>query len=246
MNGEENHNAQEIHSDESGVRRYHAEKARSPRRPPLVNISILIGIIALVLFLIWQFFFTRPMLSTEEFSIARAVEEIEEVTTVRSHLRFVVVVREESGNLIVRQLAEQGKEIDVDDIGSMFFHDPTLLAELHGVATYGVKLDDVEDRIEINREELHIRLPSAELLDIKVINADTRIIARMKGLFRSEKEELLLVASQRGKEYAEEFARSDSASLGLAEKRAQEIIRLLAEQRGKKAIFVEDQPEESL
>ena len=244
MSHEENHSQLDNSVEEQGVKRYHAEQVRSSRRPPLVNLSILIGITALMLFLIWQFFFTRPDLSTEEFSLAQTVEEIEELTTVRSHLRFVVLVREESGNLIVQKLAEQEGEIDMDNIGSMLFHDPTLLAELHGVATYGVKLNGIEDRISDNGDEIHIRLPSAELLDVKVINADTRIIAQLKGLFRNENNELLLAASQRGEEYTREFAQSDSASLELAEKKAQEIIGLLAEQAGRKAIFTQDQPKE--
>ncbi|MGE3799821.1 MAG: DUF4230 domain-containing protein [Candidatus Kapaibacterium sp.] len=226
--------------DASGVRRFYAEKFRSPRRPPTVNMAILIGIIAVVLFLIWQFFFTRPTLFTEEFSLAQAVEEIEELTTVRSHLRFTVVVREESGNLVVQRLADQAGEINMQDIGSMLFHDPTLLAELHAVATYGVKLDDIEKRITNHGDSLHVSLPPSELLDVKIVNADTRIIAQLKGLFRSENNELLLAASQRGESFAEEFARTDAASLELATTKAREIIGLLAKQAGKETTFTEE------
>ncbi len=236
----ESHRGPDGRLEEPGVKRYHAEKARSPRRPPTVNMTILIGIIAVILFLIWQFFFTRPALFTEEFSLAQAVEEIEELTTVRSHLRFTVVVREESGNLIVQRLADQAGKINMDDIGSMLFHDPTLLAELHAVATYGVKLDDIEERIRTGNDTLYVNLPPAELLDVKIVNADTRIIAQLKGLFRSRNNELLLAASQRGETFAEEFARSDEASLELAATKAREIIGLLARQAGKETTFTEE------
>ena len=226
--------------DESGVRRYSAEKARSPRRTPLVNMSILIALIGIIVFVIWQFLFKKPVLFTDEFSLTQAIEEIEELATVRSHVRFAVVVREESGNLVVRQLADQVGKLDMDDIGSMLFQDPTLLAELHGVATYGIKLDDIEERIMMKEDTLYVALPSPELLDVKIVNADTRVIAQMKGLFRSENHELLLEASRHGEVYAREFAESDSASLELAASRAREVVALLAHQAGKETQFTEE------
>ncbi len=227
-------------SDEPGVKRYQAEKTRSPRRPPPVNLAILIGIIAIVVFVIYQFFFTRPtLLAGEEFNLSQAVEQIEELSTVRSHLRFAVVVREESGSIIVRELAEQEDAIAMEDVGSMLFHDPTLVAELHAVATYGLRLDKVQEYVSEANDTLQIALPKAELLDVKLVNADTRIIARIKGMFRSPNNELLLEASRRGEIFAEKFARTDTASMELARNKAQEIIRFLIEQTGKPVRFVD-------
>lgn len=227
--------------DEPGIRRYRAEATRSPRRPPPVNLAILIGAIALIVFLIYQFFFTRPLVSAGgEFNLTQSIERIEELSTVRSHLRFAVIVREESGNIIVRRLAEESNEIKMDNIGSMLFHDPTLVAELHAVVTYGLRLNDMEKRIRREDEQLYVDLPPAELLDVKVVNADTRIIARFEGLFRSSNNELLLAASQRGETFARQFALADSTSMSLAQSRAREIITLLVEQAGNKVSFKEE------
>lgn len=226
-------------SDEPGIRRYHAEKTRSPRRPPLVNLAILIGIIAVVVFVFYQFFFTRPnLLAGEEFNLAQTVQEIEELSTVRSHLRFAVVVREESDNIIVRELAEQENELNMEDVSSMLFHDPAVVVELHAVATYGVRLDDLENRIQESGDTLLISLPQAELLDVKLINADTRTIARIKGIFRNSNDELLLAAARRGEEFAEKFALTDSSSIALARNKAQEIISFLAERGARDVRFI--------
>ena len=226
--------------EESGVKRYQAEKTRSPRRPPLVNLSILIGIIGLTVFVIYQFFFTRPnLLAGEEFNLSQAVEQIEELSTVRSHLRFAVVVREESGNIIVRELANQEAVIEMEDVGSLLFHDPALVAELHAVATYGLQLDGIEDRINESGDTLYITMPNAELLDVKLVNGDTRIIARIKGIFRSSNNDLLLAASKRGETFAEKFARSDTSSIELAGRKAEEIIAFLMEQAGKEVQFTQ-------
>lgn len=223
-----------------GVRRYAAEKLRSPRRTPQINILILIGIIALVVTTFFFLFFKRPELNTETFSLRRSIEKIEELSTVRSHLRFAVVVREESGNIVVRELAAAAGDIDMNDIGSFLFQDPTLIVELHAVATYGVRLDNIDQRIrpaDEDEEVIRVDLPEAELLDVKVVNSDTRIIARMQGLIRSSNRELMLEAGRKGEEYATKEARADSSSLGLARTRAREIIRLLVESAGKGVEF---------
>lgn len=220
--------------DEQRVKRYRAEQTRSPRRPPPVNLAILIGVIALIVFLIYQFFFTRPtILAGGEFNLSQAVERIEELSTVRSHLRFAVIVREESDNIVVRRLAEEDEEIDMDDISSILFQDPTLIAELHAVATFGVDLEGVADRMEVRDDSVFVTLPKSTLLDVKVVNGDTRVVARMKGLFRTPGNELMLAASQRGEAFATSFALEDTSSLQLAETRAQEILSLLIEEAGK-------------
>ena len=225
--------------DEPGIRRYHAEKTRSPRRPPLVNLAILIGIIAIVVFVFYQFFFTRPnLLAGEEFNLAQTVQEIEELSTVRSHLRFAVVVREESDNIVVRELAEQESELNMEDVSSMLFHDPAVVVELHAVATYGIRLADIEDRMQESGDTLFFTLPRAELLDVKLVNADTRTIARIKGIFRNSNNELLLAASRRGEEFARKFALTDSSSMALAGSKAQEIITFLAERGARQVRFI--------
>lgn len=226
--------------EEPGIKRYRAEAARSPRRPPPVNLAILIAGIGLTVFLIYQFIFTKPrVIAGQEFNLSQAIEEIQELSTVRSHLRFAVIVREESGNIIVRQIADEPEEIQMDDLGSMLFQDPTLVAELHAVVTYGLRLENLEENVRREKETLHVSLPSAELLDVKIVNADTRIIARLKGLFRSTNTELLLAAARRGEEFARGFALADSSSIDLAESRAREIISLLAEQAGSEVSFTE-------
>lgn len=227
-----------------GVRRYAAEKFRSPRRTPHINILILIGIIALVVTTFFFLFFKRPQLNTDTFSLRQSIEEIEELSTVRSHLRFAVVVREESGNIVVRELAEAAGDIDMNDIGSFLFQDPTLIVELHAVATFGVRLNNVDQRIrptDGDEDVIYVDLPEAELLDVKIVNKDTRIIARMQGLIRSSNRELMLEAGRKGEDYATKEARADSSSLGLASTRARDIIRLLVESAGKKVVFDGDE-----
>lgn len=227
--------------EEPGIRRYRAEAARSPRRPPLVNLAILIGAIGLTVFLIYQFFFTRPQVTAgEEFNLTKTVEKIEELSTVRSHLRFAVIVREESGNILVRRIADEPSEITMDNLSSILFQDPTLIAELHAVVTYGLRLNNMENRITREKDIIHVALPPAELLDVKIVNADTRIIARLEGLFRRTNNELLLEASRRGETFARQFAVADSSSIHLAESRAREIITLLVEQAGSKVSFTEE------
>lgn len=232
----------------AGVRRYAAEKVRSPRRSPQINIMILIGVIALVVTTFFFLFFKRPTFTAEAFSLEQSIEEIEELSTVRSHLRFAVVVREESGNIVVRELAAAQGDMDMDDLGSILFQDPTLIVQLHAVATYGVRLDNIERRVRPLDEEEEVYLvdvPPAELLDVKVVNSDTKIIARMQGLIRSSNRELMLEASREGERYATKEARADRSSLELAETRAREIIGLLLESAGKRVEFEDQRGEET-
>lgn len=225
-------------TDASGLRRFAAEAVRSPRRPPGVNIAILIGLIVLFLVAIYLLFFPRPTVESDVFSLEQSIERIEELSTVRSHLRFAVVVREESGNVIIRELADAAGDIDMSDIGSMLFQDPTLIVELHGVATYGIKLDDIDTRIEeIDDERIAIDLPDPVLLDVKIVNRDTKVIGRMEGLFRSSDNELMLEASREGERFAEEYALKDSTSLELAGERARTVVRMIAEGGGKQVVF---------
>jgi hypothetical protein len=226
-------------SDEPGIRRFRAERNSAPKRPAWVHMAIQIGLIGLLLVGIYLIFFTRPDLTGEEFDLRQSIEKIEELSTVRSHLRFGVVVREEAGNLIVRQLAQAAGDIDMDDLGGMLFQDPTLIAELHAVAQYGIRLDDIDERMETDGDTVRIMMPEPAILDVKIVNADTRVVARMQGLFRSSNNELMLEASRRGEKFAEEFARADSSSLALAGTRAREIIAMLLNQAGKEVTFIE-------
>lgn len=229
---------------DGGVRRYAGVPLRSPRRTPQINLLILIGIITLIVLGIYALFFTRPTVEAEVFSLTRSIEEIEELSTVRSHLRFAVVVREESGNIVVRELAASAGEMDMDDIGSVLFQDPTLIVALHAVATYGIDLGEAESwmRVEENDGEgrVVVDLPGAKLLDVKIVNSDTRVIARMQGLFRSENRELMLTASQKGELFATKEAEADRSSLTLANQRARSVIALLVESAGREVIFSND------
>lgn len=123
----------------------------------------------------------------------------------------------------------------MDNVGSVLFQDPTMFLELHGVATFGVRLGGLERRITQNDSVVTIDLPTPELLDVKLIAADTRIVAQMKGLFRSTNNTLLLSANKHGEEFVRQYAAQDTAMLGLAAQRARDVLALLVEQSGKRA-----------
>jgi hypothetical protein len=72
---------------------------------------------------------------------------------------------------------------------------------------------------------------------VKLVAADTRIVARMKGLFRSSNETLLLNAASEGEQFVRQYASEDSALLDLASERARNVLGILTEQGGKRAIF---------
>ncbi len=174
---------------------------------------------------------------SEIVDLAGSVERIQELSTVRSHLRFAVVVREESGNIVVRRLAENDDRIGMTDLGSALFHDPTMIVGLHGIATYGVRLNDLRERVRQDDASVTVRLPDAELLDVRLVADDTRIVAQMKGLFRSSNDELLLEAQRKGEEFTRRYALEDTSLLDLAARRAREALTLLVQGSGKKVIF---------
>lgn len=185
--------------------------------------------------LAWQTFFAPNRTTSRVIDFSQSVEKIQELATVKSHLRFAVVIREESGNIIVRRFADQAEYIGMDNVGSVLFQDPTMFLELHGVATFGVRLNDLQRRITQDDSTVTIDLPKPELLDVKLIAADTRIVAQIKGLFRSSNNTLLLSANQRGEEFVRDYAANDTAMIELAAQRARDVLGLIVQQSGKRA-----------
>ena len=185
--------------------------------------------------LAWQTFFPPSRTTSRVIDFSQSVEKIQELATVKTHLRFAVVIREESGNIIVRRFADQAEYIGMDNVGSVLFQDPTMFLELHGVATFGVRLNDLQRRITQDDSTVTIDLPKPELLDVKLIAADTRIVAQMKGLFRSSNNTLLLSANQRGEEFVRDYAANDTAMIELAAQRARDVLGLIVQQSGKRA-----------
>ena len=220
----------------SRFRRARVRALRRPRSPfaSLLFVAIGIGLVAIVAYLIVG---DDPRFDTDITELSATIERVEELATLKSHLRFAVVVREESGNIIVRRLADQTEGLGMNSIGSMLFEDPTLIVELHGVATYGVKLDGIGERISTTDSSVVVELPEAQVLDVKLVSADTRIIAQMKGLFRSNNQELLAEANRRGERFVAELAAADSTLLGVATERTRDIVALIVEQSGARAEF---------
>jgi hypothetical protein len=210
-----------------------------PTRTPLVNLLILVSAFAVVAFLVYHFVFAPgSRLDTNVVDLSRSIERVEELSTLKSHLRFAVVVREESGNVIVRRLAEQSADgMGMRSIESMLFHDPTMIVELHGVATYGVRLAGIADRITPTDSSVIVALPPPSVLDVKLVSADTRIVAEMKGLFRSNNGALLAEANRHGERFVAELARTDSTLLALSAERARALVAMLVEQSGTRAEF---------
>lgn len=217
------------------LRRLHVDgKGRS--RP--VSTILLLGILLLTLFLLYLIMFDRPAeVSSRVIDLSKSLQMVQELSTVRSHLRFGVVVQEKSGNIIVRRLADQAEYIGMEDLSSALFQNPTMIAELHGIATYGVRLDGLQDRIRQTDSSVVIPLPRAELLDVKLVAADTRIVAQMKGLFRRSNNDLLLEAQRQGETFTRQFAENDTALQALAGQRARDALALLLQNSGKKAVF---------
>lgn len=219
------------------IRRIHSS-AHGPTRTPRVNLVILIGGLSLVAFLVYQFFVApASRFDTDVIELGRSIERVEELATLKSHLRFAVVVREESGNVIVRRLAQQDDEVGMSTISSMLFLDPTMIVELHGVATYGVRLGGIAERIARTDSSVVVPLPQPAVLDVKLVSADTRIVAQMKGLFRSSNQQLLAEANKQGERFVSELAAADSSLLGLAGERARSLVSILVEQTGSRAEF---------
>ncbi len=220
-----------------GIRRFRSAQNRV-RSSPLMNWVIVLAFFAVALVLCYHFLFEPGnRISADVIDFSKSVERIEELSTVRSHIRFAVVVREEGGNIVVRRFVDQGEYIGMDGIGAALFQDPTMFVELHGVATYGVRLHDLASRIVQDDSTVTIPLPRADVLDVKLVAADTRVVAQMKGLFRSSNTQLLLAADQRGEEFVRQFAEQDSSLHSLAIQRATDVIALLVEQGGKRAVF---------
>jgi hypothetical protein len=219
------------------IRRFHSSELR-PTRSPIVNIAIMIAFFAGILFVAYRLMFDgHTTVKSDVVDLSQSMEQIQELSTVKSHLRFAVVVREESGNVIVRRLADQSESIGMNDIGSALFQDPTMIVQLHGVVTYGMKLGNLARSIRQDDTTVTIKLPPAEVLDVKLAAADTKIVAQMKGLFRSSNQTLLQYADRRGEEFAREYADQDTALRSLAAERARDLLRLIVERSGKRAVF---------
>jgi hypothetical protein len=221
----------------SKVRKVHSA-VLGPTRRPFVTLLIVAGTIGLVAFLLYQFVLGgSSRLSSDVVELSRSIERVEELATLKSHLRFAVVVREQSGSLVVRRLADVPEGVGMSSIESLLFHDPTMIVELHGVATYGVRLHGIGDRMRRTDSSVVVDLPPAEVLDVKLVSADTRIVAEMKGLFRSSNDELLAEANRHGEQFVAELAGADSTLLSLASDRTRSLIALLVEQAGSRAEF---------
>ena len=214
-------------------RRAHA----GPRRVSALSGFLVAGGIVLLILLAYFFLGGGGEVSSDVIDFSQSVERIEELSTVKSHIRFGVVVREEGGNVIVRRLADQAETIGINGLGDALFEAPTMVVELHGVATYGVQLGDLPNRVNQNDTTVQIWLPRARVLDAKLVTADTRIVARMKGLFRSPNDRLILEAGRHGERFVTEFAEQDTAMLSLASERARDLLALLVEQGGKRVVF---------
>ncbi|MEP7218937.1 MAG: DUF4230 domain-containing protein [Bacteroidota bacterium] len=218
------------------IRRFHADE-KGPSRSPLRTGAILIGSMAAMVILAYYLFGRHGGIHTDVIDFSKTMEQIQELSSVRSHFRFGVVVREESGNIIVRRLADQVEAIGMDGLGNALFQDPTMFVELHGVATYGIRLQGLAGRITQDDSTVHIPIPRAEVLDAKLISADTKIVATMKGLFRSSNNQLLLEANRRGEEFTRDYATQDTTMMETANRRLRDILSLLVERSGKRAIF---------
>ncbi len=206
-------------------------------RSPVANAALVIGVMVVIVILVYQFMFRGRGVSADVIDFSQSIERIQELSTVRSQIRFAVVVREEGGNLIVNRLADQARSIGMDDLSSALFQEPTMIVELHGVATYGVNLKELTGGMRQNDTAVFLPHPAATLLDAKLVARDTRVVARMKGLFRSPNDELLLAADREGERFVEEYARQDTALLSLASAQTRELLGLLVERGGKRAIF---------
>lgn len=200
--------------------------------------AALLSGLAVVVVLVYMFVFSdQPIVEADVIDFSQSAQAIEELSTMKSHMRFSVVVHEQSGNIIVRRLADQAEQIDATGIGAALFQDPTMIVELHGVATYGIRLGDIEHRITQTDSTVRVVLPPVEVLDVKLVASDTKPIARMEGLFRSSSQSLLLAATQRGEGFVRNYAETDTMMMGLAAERARNVLSLLVERAGKRAVF---------
>ena len=218
------------------IRRFHGENGHW--RSPLITGAILIVGLSIIVAAVYYFVFSgRVRVHADVIDFSKSTEQIQELSTLKTHSRFGVVVREESGNVIVRRFADQGDYIGMDRIGSSLFQDPTMFVELHGVATYGARLDDLGTRMRQDDSTVTIALPLIQVLDAHLVAADTRVVAQMKGLFRSSNNELLLEADRHGERFVREYAEQDSAMRAFAAERLRNVLALLVERAGKRAVF---------
>src|SRR4051794_30335432 len=88
------------------VRRFHSRQLR-PTRSPVINGAILIALSVGLLFLVYSLAFHRGNVQADVIDLTHTVEQVQELSTVKSHLYFAVVVQEENGNIITRKLADQ-------------------------------------------------------------------------------------------------------------------------------------------
>lgn len=205
-------------------------------RVPLAGTAAVLAAAILVL-LVYRFVAGRSSVTADVIDFSQSIQQIQDLSTVKSQIRFGVVVREENGNVIVRRLLDQAESIGMENLSSALFQDPTMIVELHGIATYGVRLGDLKTGMRQNDTAVFIHLPNPTVLDVKLAAQDTRVVARMKGLFRSPNEELLLEANRYGERFVQDYAARDTAILALASSRARELLGLLVERSGKRAIF---------
>ena len=95
----------------------------------MINMAVLFGVVVLTVFLVYRLFVDPAgRVRTDVLDLTTAVEQIQELSTVKSHFRFAVVVREEAGNIIVRRLADQITESQNREIAEM----DALIRELEG------------------------------------------------------------------------------------------------------------------
>ncbi len=113
-----------------------------------------------------------------------------------------------------------------------------MIVELHGVATYGVRLDRVVPNIQQTDSTVTIPTPRAEVLDVKLVASDTRVIAQIKGLFRSSEGNLLGEANKHGESFVRDYAMQDSTLQTLAETRVRETLSAFITPTGRRAIFL--------
>jgi hypothetical protein len=218
------------------VRRFRSSQLR-PARSPIINGAILILLFVGLLFLAYRFVFDRGAVRADVIDLTHTVEQVQELSTVKSHLYFAVVVQEENGNIITRKLADQATSIGMEGLGDALFQNPTMIVQLHGVATYGLSLGGVAGKIRQNDSTVLVPLPPAGVLDVKLVAADTKIVAQMKGLFRGSNTMLLQEANRHGEEFARQYAAQDTALAALATQRARDLLRLFIERGGKRAVF---------
>lgn len=225
------------HESQTSGRVARLRNERSSRAPSVTIIATALLLLLASVGAWFALFAPGGRMTSNVIDFTSTAQRIQEISTVRSHLRFAVVVREEAGNIIVRRLADQSEDVGMNDLTSMLFQDPTMIVELHGVATYGMHLADLDRRVRQTDSTVVFALPPADVLDVKLVAADTRIVAQMQGLLRSSRGSLLQEANRQGEEFVLQMARQDTTLRDLAAERTRDLLSLLVERTGKRAIF---------